>query len=443
MLGAALGQRAAEAPQRPFVIDGDGTLTYAEAVAWAGQAAAAWAGSGAPRIYLHQGDSARLVVALVAANLAGKEVCVLNRDLSPSEAEALAKELGEGAGVGQGPPTSTLAVPGGRGPLPDAVLPGDGGRVVLTTGTTGRPKPVLHSWPRLFAQVRAAPPQRWLLCYPLNHFAGIAVVAHVVASGGTLVIPGTRRLADLAAAAVSHHVGAISGTPTFWRMFTGPLLDAGGGTAFAGHITLGGEPATQDILDRLAVTFPNATISHVYATTELGSCFSVRDGLAGFPLEYLHRRVGNVELRIADGELEVRAPHRMMGYADERPGDEAEWIATGDQVEVIDDRVVFRGRRCEIVNVGGVKVFPQKVEEVILAVPGVQAVRVQGRSNPVTGQIVVARLELVPGEDAPRVLAAVRRACRGALNRYEVPRDIRIEPSLPRVNEKIAREVST
>jgi acyl-CoA synthetase (AMP-forming)/AMP-acid ligase II len=321
-----------------------------------------------------------------------------------------------------------------------------GAIVVLTTGTTGPPKAVLYRWDRLLSQARtgANGPSRWCLLYPLNHFAGLQMLLHVLKNRAYLAIPRGRQFQDVLSAFVGHEIDAASGTPTFWRMFAGRLTPETARGLSLRQITLGGEPATADILNRLASLFPDARVTHVYATTEIGSCFAVSDGLPGFPASYLNDPPSHVQLRIAEGELHVRSGMGMEGYVNRmrgEPPDRAaeDWRATGDLVELRGDRVMFLGRKTETINVGGVKVFPPLVEERIRLVPGVRDVRVYGKSNPISGHIVAAELELVDGFAEANVLASVRAACRASLSRYEEPRLIRVVPTLARSNEKIVR----
>ena len=70
------------------------------------------------------------------------------------------------------------------------------------------------------------------------------------------------------------------------------------------------------------------------------------------------------------------------------------WRPTGDLIEIVGTRVLFRGRQSEIINVGGVKVHPLPVEERILALESVEAARVFGRPSKLTGAIVA--VEIVP-----------------------------------------------
>ena len=126
-------------------------------------------------------------------------------------------------------------------------------------------------------------------------------------------------------------------------------------------------------------------------------------------------------VRVDDGELWVRAGAGMLGYAGDEGGDAppaptapAGWRPTGDLVEIVGDRVLFRGRKSEVINVGGVKVHPLPVEDRIASLESVALARVFGRPNPLTGSIVAA--EIVPvggvaGADVvtcgPQVKAAV------------------------------------
>jgi acyl-coenzyme A synthetase/AMP-(fatty) acid ligase len=150
-----------------------------------------------------------------------------------------------------------------------------------------------------------------------------------------------------------------------------------------------------------------------------------------------------VQLRISDGELFVRSSKQMIGYVDGStpPEQKGDWVATGDLVEHVGTRVLFRGRKTEVINVGGVKVHPLKVEEVVLRVPGIAAARVYGRPNPITGQIVACDVELADDAVEDEVRRAVEQACRADLNRYEQPRQVSVVSRIDRQNEKLVRRV--
>jgi acyl-CoA synthetase (AMP-forming)/AMP-acid ligase II len=173
--------------------------------------------------------------------------------------------------------------------------------------------------------------RRWALLYPLNHFAGLQVLLHTVKNGLSLAIPRSRQFADVLSCLSQCGVDSASGTPTFWRMFTGQLGTSAAGQLKLRQITLGGEPVSAEILRRLRELFPEAKITQVFATTEIGSCFAVNDGLPGFPAKFLEGAIGNVQLKIKHGRLYVRTNIGMVAYIDGSPAPDrdGDWVETG------------------------------------------------------------------------------------------------------------------
>jgi acyl-CoA synthetase (AMP-forming)/AMP-acid ligase II len=227
-----------------------------------------------------------------------------------------------------------------------------------------------------------------------------------------------------------------SGTPTFWRRL---ILFAPRDILSAcplEQITMGGEPATQGLLDQLATVFPNTRLIHIYASTELGRLFAVSDRHEGFPARFLEKGPEKgIELRIRDDELFARSSNAMLGYeestADKRtPSDQDGWIATGDIVELSGDRVLFRGRKTDVINVGGRKVLPARVESVLRSAPGVGDVRVYGKRSSLVGQLVAADVVLLPGSREQEVRNDISQLARARLADHEIPRVLRVVDSL-------------
>jgi acyl-CoA synthetase (AMP-forming)/AMP-acid ligase II len=318
--------------------------------------------------------------------------------------------------------------------IPDDVDVGDGDftgptLTILTSGSSGRPKPVRHRWDSLTRTVRkrrSPGSQCWLLTYRPHLYAGIQVFLHCLLNQETLVIPEPAMTVDaLLSMMRTTQVRAVSGTPSYWRR----LVTLGNRDALKAvpleQITLGGEIADQTILDTLKQMYPKARVVHIYATSELGRCFSVTDGTAGFPAKFLDRvSDSGVELKLVAGELFVRTVNAMLD-SDRHGGTGSaplDWRATGDQVEQIEDRCYFVGRRSDHINVGGNKVQPLRVEQVIQPVPGVRDVRVFGRRSSLVGELVACEFVAEPGFEPEQVKQALHEACRERLDAHERPR---------------------
>lgn len=329
--------------------------------------------------------------------------------IGPQGKEAVAQAKGEGPHIVDVAVSGTAGLIGellGTGAVyalrdssaPPAYDANDGQLYLQTSGTTGTPKWIAHDIDRLTANMAAGSgPARWLLTYNPGSFAGVQVILSALIGGHTLIAPPYgASIAEMADLAVQHDATHVSGTPTFWRAF---LMALGERSLDLKAVTLGGEAADQAILDALRARFPHALLRHIYATTEAGRIFTVSDGREGFPAEWLKQNLSLSER----GTLKV--------------GD----LDTGDAVEIAGDRVLFRGRLDAMVNIGGVKVFPETVEAFILQHPMVQDVRVSPRPNPIMGQVLTADIVLKPSGDEAAVkahLTGLPRAQRPVMLRF-------------------------
>jgi acyl-CoA synthetase (AMP-forming)/AMP-acid ligase II len=254
-----------------------------------------------------------------------------------------------------------------------------------------------------------------------------------------MVAAATSQAHDVIGVMGAERVTHVSATPTFWRLLVGKLDKESAAQLPIEQITLGGEAVPGPLIDQLRELFPDARISHVYAGTEFGSVVSVGDGRSGLPLSVLERgEDADVQLRIVDGQLEIRSRVGMLGY--HGAGDSGEeWRPTGDLVEIRDDRIHFVGRATEIINVGGAKVHPLPIEELVGSVPGVALVAAYGRPNPITGQLVALDVVAEPGADEEALEEAIREAAR-TLPAPGRPRTIRFVESLEVRGHKLMRQ---
>jgi acyl-CoA synthetase (AMP-forming)/AMP-acid ligase II len=438
---------AGEDPGRAAIVTHERTIGYGELLAAAERAAAAIRCDRVTRFAVVDHEAAPVVALLAAAFATGAQAC-LYPPAEPGEIAELTGRFDHDLVV-----TGRDDIVARRRVRPEEWLDDDTApttwpepdarpHLVLTTGTTGAPRGVLHDWGRLLrstSRIAPEPGHRWLLAYGLHQFAGLQILLHVFAAGATLVAPAPRRPREGLRAIRELGVTHASATPTFWRFLLAEMRADGGAVPSLQQITLGGEAIPGPLLADLRATFPDARISQVYAASEFGSTGSMRDGRAGLSADVLERGdEADVAMRIVDGELWIRSRTGMLGYYGEPPIEPDAWRPTGDLVEIQGDRIHFLGRSSEIINVGGVKVHPLVVEERVGAVDGVAVARVYGRSNPMTGQIVALEVVPAPGVDTAAIESAVRAAC-ADLPAAARPRNIRFVETLDLAGSKIVR----
>ncbi|MFI4933978.1 MAG: AMP-binding protein [Caulobacterales bacterium] len=309
--------------------------------------------------------------------------------------------------------------------------------VMFTSGTTGAPKLVAHSLAGLTGAIKPAPageaPPIWGSFYDIRRYGGLQILLRALLGEGSMVVAGAGEpMAELLARLGRHGVTHLTGTPSHWRWV---LMSEEARLISPRYIRLSGEIADQAVLDALRAAFPGVPIGHAYASTEAGVGFEVNDGLEGFPAEFVERRGGEVELKVADGSLRLRSSRAASGYVGDGAAltDADGFVDSGDMVELRGGRYHFVGRRGGIINVGGLKVHPEEIEAVINRHPAVRMSLVRGRRNPITGQIVVAEVVLEASDQAPDEVAIKREildVCRRDLAPYKAPASVRFVESL-------------
>ena len=300
--------------------------------------------------------------------------------------------------------------------------------LLFTSGTTGRPKMVVHTLGSLTGPLKDGPmavsDAVWSTFYDIRRYGGLQILLRALLGGGSLVLSQADEsvrgfLTRAGACGVTH----ILGTPSHWRR---ALMSPAIAQLHPRYVRLSGEVADQAILTQLRQMFPDAGLTHAYASTEAGVGFEVTDGQEGFPASVIETPNGAAEIEVAAGSLRIRSARGGSRYFGDaaRLADPDGFIDTGDMVTRMGDRYFFAGRREGIINVGGQKVHPEEVEAIINRHPLVQMARVKARASPITGAIVVA--DIVVRQATPAVpLTAFRdellAACRAAMPAHKVP----------------------
>ncbi len=297
---------------------------------------------------------------------------------------------------------------------------GRAGLVLFSSGTSGRSKASVLDLEKALARYGAPKrPQRILSFLNLDHIGGINTLLHTLSQGGAVVTVADRTPDSVLAKIARHRVQVLPTTPTFLNM----ILISG---ALQRHslptlelITYGTEPMPPQTLQRLRSALPDVRFKQTYGLSELGilptrsksdDTVWVKLGSAGF------------EHRIVDNVLWIRSEMAMLGYLNApAPFDEDGFFNTQDVVETDGEYMRILGRRSEIINVGGEKVYPIEVENLLLKVPNVAEATVTGHPSPVTGMVVKATVQLVQAEDERSVRRRVREYFRHRVEPFKAP----------------------
>jgi acyl-CoA synthetase (AMP-forming)/AMP-acid ligase II len=234
----------------------------------------------------------------------------------------------------------------------------------------------------------------------------------------------------------AHAVTHISGTPSHWRR---ALMSPQARSIAPRYVRLSGEIADQAILNSLRTFYAQATVGHAFASTEAGVGFEVNDGLEGFPASMVSM-CSDVQMKIEAGSLRIRSARAAVRYLGEEGAaltDDQGFVDTGDMVELRGDRYYFLGRRSGVINIGGLKVYPEEVEAAINRHPAVRMSLARSKKSPITGSLVVADVVLNGEPDQSRSdsqIADVRREilqiCHESLAAHKIPVAIRCVPAL-------------
>jgi acyl-coenzyme A synthetase/AMP-(fatty) acid ligase len=321
--------------------------------------------------------------------------------------------------------------------------------VLLTSGTTGMPKMIVHTFASLTAAIGNALGQGtdvvWGTFYDIRRYGGLQIFLRAVLGRGSFVVSGPGEpIGDYLVRLGAHGATHLSGTPSHWRR---ALMSPEARAIAPRYIRLSGEIADQGLLNSLRSFYPQASVGHAFASTEAGVGFEVNDGLEGFPAS-LVGAPGDVHIKVDEGSLRIRSARNAVRCVSEEHStitDDDGFVDTGDMVERRGDRYYFLGRRSGIINVGGLKVYPEEVEAAINRHPSVRMSMVHSRKSPITGSLVAADVVLQGGPDpsgngGPEpggagggivdVKREILRICHDSLAPHKIPATIRFVPGL-------------
>ena len=299
------------------------------------------------------------------------------------------------------------------------------GLVLFTSGTSGKPKAAVHDFMGLLAKFKEIRSTLRTLNFLLfDHWGGLNTMFHVLSNVGVVIATKNRSPENICKLIELYKIELLPASPTFLNL----MLLSGAHKKFNLNslkiISYGTEPMPKVTLLRLEKVFPNVKLLQTYGLIELGVMRSKSE-----KNDSLWVKVGGngYETRIIDGMLEIKAKSAMLGYLNaESPFTKDGWFKTGDSVEVKGEYIKILGRKSEIINVGGDKVYPQEVESTIQEFSNVAEVMVYGEKNPIMGSIVCANVRLVTKEDKKLFIHKLKKYCSKTLTKFKVPVKINI-----------------
>ena len=294
------------------------------------------------------------------------------------------------------------------------------GLIVFSSGSTGFPKGILHNCERIMHKFEVErKPWRTLLFLLMDHFGGFNTFLSAFAYGGVAICIGDRQPHSICKVIQITRATLLPTTPTFINLLITSRSYSTFDLSSIELITYGTEVMSDVTLNKLKVAFPNAQLKQTYGLSELGVLRSKSENNGS-----LWVKIGGdgFEVKIIENILWIRSEANMVGYLNaSSPFDSDGWMCTGDQVEVKGDYMRIIGRQSEVINVGGQKVFPIEVENILLQDANIQEVTVYAAKHQLMGQVVHAIVTLYQDEPFDSFIIRLRKHCNTKLAKYKVP----------------------
>lgn len=297
------------------------------------------------------------------------------------------------------------------------------GLILFSSGSTGKSKAALHDLTGILEKFKVCRNRQRAITFLLyDHIGGVNTMLYTLSNGGCIITVQERTPEKVLEAAQKYHATLLPTSPTFINMILFSEAYKHYDLSLLQTVTYGTEPMPESTLARFHQLFPHITLQQTYGLSEVGILRSKSKSS-----DSLWVKIGGegFETRIVDGILHIKAQSAMLGYLNApSPFSEDGWFITGDEVQVDGDYYRILGRRSELINVGGEKVYPAEVESTLLLMEGVDDVVVTGETNQLSGQIVVAKINLSTAENLMQFRQRMREFCKDKLAKYKIPQKV-------------------
>lgn len=306
------------------------------------------------------------------------------------------------------------------------------GLILFSSGTSGRPKGMLHDFDELLKRYQRVKTRsdRTVQLLLTDHIGGLDSAFRTLFSGSALIIPEERAPLPVGKMIEQCRVNILPASPTFLNLMLLAEVAEKFDCSSLEVIAYGAEPMPKSLLERLIAAFPNARFQQKFGTSETGAIRikSQQDGSLHFCIED-----SDVEWRVIDEELWLKTSSRILGYlnADNASLEADGWYRTGDLVEESEDgylRII--GRLSDWINVGGRKVHPSEIEQIIAELEGVDACHVFGKTDAIAGSAIGCKIVTRLNDDTRTWKRRIRGHCRGRLAGWKIPVSVELSDEL-------------
>lgn len=299
------------------------------------------------------------------------------------------------------------------------------GLVLFTSGTSGQPKAAVHDFNKLLTKFKTVrKTQRTINFLLFDHWGGLNTLFYTLSNCGVVLALKNRKPEAVCEFVEHFKIELLPVSPSFLNLLILSEIYKNYDLSSLKLITYGTEPMPLHTLIKAKNIFPNVAFQQTYGLIELGVLRSksksddslwVKLGGEGF------------ELRVVDNILQIKADSAMFGYLNApSPFTEDGFFITGDEVEVQGEFYKILGRRSEIINVGGDKVYPQEVENIILDMDNIQEITVYGEKHALMGNIVCANVLLKNEEDPKEFTRRLKNYCKGKMQGFKIPIKVKV-----------------
>lgn len=303
------------------------------------------------------------------------------------------------------------------------------GLVVFSSGSTGKNKAAIHDLNFIFEKFTKKRRKMRIVSFLLfDHLGGINTFLYTLSNGGCLIIPESRTAECVFKNIQDHKANLLPTSPSFINMLlvSGKIHDYD--LSSLKIVSYGTELMHEHTLVAFRKALPKVELLQTYGLTEIGVLRS-----KSLNSDSLWVKLGGSEFqtRVVDNKLQIKGNSTMLGYLNhDNPFTEDGWLITGDNVETNGEYYKILGRDSDIINVGGQKVYPAEVENIILKIDNVADASVYAEKNQFLGQIVCANVVLSSKEDKKHVIKRIKQECLQKLEKFKVPMKIKLVDKL-------------